>query len=357
MSAVVTQEPELADDLSILENILLSVAPKSIFRHQNNVMWTQHVQKAQMKLGIDLPLTDLASTLDFIDRQYVTMLRAMISGKPIVLLDEPLSGLTDIEAKPILYAIKKMASSGVAALIVSHRQELIRGFADRAYQLKDGQMTNLCTTLPDVKTLPVETEISCGRPVLKIFSRPDVSKKSITIHEGELVGISCPRMGVLGSKLLSENKIQSAISDGLVSYVTSDRVREGLFCDLNIADNLCIRVMKQWIPTIFSFANNSRYRIAYSLATMIGLSTNVMNRSPLTLSGGNQQRVLLARALSTHPRLIFFDNATRGLDSIGKKVLVEQMKNYCLKGGSCIVVISVPLLIVPVAPTSPQGSS
>nr|VFK07894.1 MAG: ABC transporter [Candidatus Kentron sp. LPFa] len=132
--------------------------------------------------------------------------------------------------------------------------------------------------------------------------------------------------------------MQLAIRKGFVSYVTSDRVREGLFCDLNIADNLRIRVMKNWAPTLFLFVTNSRCRAAFSLAKMIGLSIYVINQSPLTLSGGNQQRVILARSLSTHPKLVFFDNATRGLDSIGKKTLVEQMKSYCSKKGSCIVV-------------------
>nr|VFK07896.1 MAG: hypothetical protein BECKLPF1236B_GA0070989_100333 [Candidatus Kentron sp. LPFa] len=137
-------------------------------------------------------------------------LGAIVSGKPIVLLDEPLSGLTDLEATPVLGAIKKIALSGITSLIVSHRQKLIRDHADRVYQLSDGRIINPRTTSSDNNRLiPVETKIPHGKPVIRIFSKSDTSKESITIHEGELVGISCPRMGTLGSKLLFEKNAVS----------------------------------------------------------------------------------------------------------------------------------------------------
>jgi len=336
--AVVTQEPELAEDLSVIENIVLGREAKSISRLANTRYWKEKICRTQRQIGSELNLNAAVSSLGVIDRQYVSLIKSIIDEKPAILLDEPFTGLSEIEAEPALRTLKKISEMGVAIVLVSHRRDMIARYANRIVHLEGGKVVQC----EGMSVFPGRSRngvfLNIGGPVIEICETRDALTKKHLVHEGEVIGLTGTRMEAVGKVFLSNDIIEGAIQHGRVSYVTSDRLRAGVFPDLCVADNLVIRVVKTWLNRVVSFEHNDAFETSKELAASVGLLEGNLRKFPKVLSGGNQQRVILGRGLSTRPKIMYFDNATRGLDEVGKEALITQIMEYVKQGGACVVV-------------------
>jgi ABC-type sugar transport system ATPase subunit len=367
---LVTQEPELFDDLSLLENVSLSLRQSSfrsvrpILRHLRSVL-PQLLADTDPTITIDSDIR----TLSLSQRQVLVLLSAIVAQPRLLLLDEPTASLSEEESIPVISAIRRAISNGAAVVFATHRLDLVNALARRVLVLRDGSLIEDVSVTEQNKdrirahitpkfTRHVDpADKPSSRPVIEVDSRKIGSRTNIpfVIHEGESLGLSGSPLWQLSVLLrhlagISIDRCldspndkhaqtfcspQEAIASG-VAYVTSDRRHEGIFADLSIAENLLMALLAQRA----SFSIVSRRSLteqARAISSTLPFTSSDLWKPAVTLSGGNQQKVILSRLLAVEPRVLILDNSTRGLDTPGRTDLAKTLASYCSAGGACLV--------------------
>ena len=378
--AVIFQELSLVKEMTIAENIFLGREP----RRFGIINWDELYSRAQkllteLRLPLD-PRTPIGN-LGIGQQQLVEIAKALSHKARILVLDEPTAALTNTEVDTLFGILNDLRASGVGMIYISHKLEEVFSMADRITVLRDGR-----TVGTDVTTKWTEATVisrMVGREVGDIFPKPDhaqgsvvlelrnvsvedpyvpnkklVDNVSFSVREGEVLGIaglmgagrSDLLMGIFGAhagrfsgEILVNNKrveISSpseAIKRG-IGFVTEDRKRFGLVLDQTILNNMTLaglrRVSGRFITDVDAEAvagNRSMKDLrvkANSIFTITG-----------TLSGGNQQKVVLAKWLLTQPKVLFLDEPTRGID-VGAKQEIYSLINSLARTGLAIVLVS-----------------
>ncbi len=367
---LVTQEPELFDDLSLLENVSLSIR-QSLFGKVGPVL--RHLRSVLPQLLADIdPTINISSevrTLSLSQRQVIVLLGAIIVRPRILLLDEPTASLSEEESMPVISAIRRAISAGAAVLFATHRLDLVNALAHRVLVLRDGSLVE-DVNVTDQNKEEIRTHIIpqftsyvgsaaplSSQAVLKVASQEVGSRMNtpFVVHKGESLGLTGGPLWQLSALLRHlagistyksradsrDNSSQTfsspkeAIASG-VAYVTSDRRQEGIFADLSIAENLLMAVLAQ--RRNFSIVSRRQLaKQARAIASTLPFTSSDLLNLASTLSGGNQQKVILLRLLAVEPRVLILDNSTRGLDTVGRTDLAKTLAKYCLTGGACLV--------------------
>jgi len=348
--ATVSQETTLVPDLSIAENILLGRQA----RRRGVIDWrtTRRVaSEALERLGLELDVTLPVRRLRPDQAQMVEIARALSADARILILDEPTSSLTDDEVASLFASVRRLRDQGVATIFVSHRLNEVFTLCDRVTTLRDGRTVGSGsvkeTSRDELVALMVGRLLdavnrvdgaSSAEPVLRVrdlSSRGAFERIDLDVRRGEIVGLA----GLVGAgrtelleSLFGLHRVRGrvelagepvvhrspadAIRDG-IALVPADRKRDGLVLGRSVRDNLLMaaqsRIPRLGVP-----------RVARELATVRALVDGLQIRahSPraavATLSGGNQQKVLLGKWLETHPKLLMLDEPTRGVD-VGAK--------------------------------------
>lgn len=377
--AVIYQELALVGEMTVAENIFLGREPKRGFLVDWNKMYSES-RKLLQQYELDLSPNTLVKDLGIGQQQLVEIVKALAKSSTILLLDEPTAALTDSEVEKLLKIIKQLQQKGISCLYISHRLDEVMKISDRITVLRDGEsvLTRECREMTEsdliqnmvgreITKLFPKREVKAGETVLKVEDLSvslgadnPLSLKNVNfeLHKGEVLGIG----GLMGAgrsellmhifnsqgkresgsvifkgKELSGNSAGKSIEEGLI-MVTEDRKRLGLILEESIAFNLSLSHLKHFIKMVLvdrhSEMSENRKFFDQLKVKAPGLQSSVGG-----LSGGNQQKVVLGKALMTSPDVIFLDEPTRGID-IGAKAEIYELVNELTKQGKSVVLVS-----------------
>jgi D-xylose transport system ATP-binding protein len=383
--AIIYQELNLIPELTVAENIFLDRQPVNSFGASDWRQLNSDTQSLLDELGIrDCKPTDQVKRLTVGKQQMVEIAKALSKRARILVLDEPTSALTDREVTDLFRIIRKLKQDGVCLCYISHKMEEIKQIADRVVVLRDGQTIGDVMPIADV-TLDQIIGRMVGRDIRDMFPRsarqrgdkilevrnlevehPDVlgeksvRKASFSAYRGEILGISglmgagrtelvsaifgaCPG-ATQGDVLIEDNKVDirspaDAIDHG-IALLTEDRKALGLFLDQSIAFNTTIASLQTISTRLVGVIDAGRERtLAEKYVVQLGVKAPGIDSLVGTLSGGNQQKVILGRWLNASPKIFILDEPTRGID-IGAKVEIYKLLNRLAGEGVAIIIIS-----------------
>jgi len=378
--AVIYQEMSLVQDLSVAENIFLGRAPRRV----GIINWEELFSRAQklldeLHLQID-PRTPVIN-LGIGQQQLVEIAKALSQDARILVLDEPTAALTDAEVETLFGILQSLRARGVAMIYISHKLDEVFSIGDRITVLRDGKTidTNATSDLDEPRVIAQMV----GREVDQIFPEakhergqtvfearsvtvedPSVPGKLLVndvgfvVRKGEVLGIA----GLMGSGrtellmaifgahdgrksgeiLVDGNRISidspgDAIKQG-IGFVTEDRKRYGLILDQTILKNMTLAGLRK-LSGRFITNESAEAAAGERAAGELRIKAPSVFTVAGTLSGGNQQKVVLAKWLLTNPRVLFLDEPTRGID-VGAKQEIYAQINRLAESGLAIVLIS-----------------
>jgi D-xylose transport system ATP-binding protein len=352
--AIVHQELSLIPEFSIAENISLGREP-----HRYGVIdWNALYSRAQRvldQLQLRLDPHTITGTLGIGQQHLVEIAKALSHDARILVLDEPTAALTDNEAEVLFAILERLRERGVGIIYISHKLGEVFRLADRITVLRDGRAVStdakssldLATVIARMVGRDVTQffPASARQPQEVVFEARNVRGVSFSARRGEVLGIaglvgagrSELVMAIFGADETSGevfvdgtrvtiNHPWDAIAAG-IGFVTEDRKRYGLLLDQTVLMNETLAAPKTDLATAEQSMKELRIK-AQSIHDIVG-----------TLSGGNQQKVVLAKWLLTHPKVLFLDEPTRGID-IGAKQEIYQQIDRLTSEGMAIVLVS-----------------
>ena len=371
----VYQELNMIPYLSVAENIYIGDYPMG----KTGIDWKELYENAQKQLdslNIDVDANKQLNELSTAQQQMVSIVRAVSRDCKLIILDEPTSSLDTKEVKTLFSLVRQLKEKGVAFIFVTHRMEEIYQICDRITVLKDGQFigTYQAEDLNQYQlvTLMVGREITQQRKqtyfspekdqnyvveVRNLAKKPKVKDVSFGISRGEIVGLA----GLLGSgrtevaemlfgsempdagEILYEGILQKNISPtkavraGL-AFCTENRRLDGIVPNMSVKNNIVLACMKQ-ISRLGFVISRKRLALVNRYIEELRIKTPTPEQRIRNLSGGNQQKALLARWMATNPKLIILDEPTRGID-VGAKQEVERLVQQIASQGIGVLLIS-----------------
>lgn len=377
--AVIYQELALIPRLSVAENIYLGHEPKrGLF-----VDWERLFSDAQALLKryhIDIDVTLPVSQLGVGQQQLVEIAKALAKDSKILLLDEPSAALTEEEVQRLLDIIRQLREQGTACIYISHKLDEVFAIADRISILRDGQEVHSADAADlneqDVIRHMVGREITdmfpyqaaqhgaCLLQVQQLHVRDAQTHEerltdiTLNVHAGEVLGIGglmgagrsellLHLMGMYGQRTqgqvlvhgqeLAPGNTQTAIKSGMI-LVSEDRKRYGLFLSQSLDFNLSIAALDTCSRGGFIHQEHEQQR-NLKWSQQLQVKTPSLDVAANTLSGGNQQKIVLGKSLMLEPQIVLLDEPTRGID-VGAKVEIYEIINRLKQDGKAIILIS-----------------
>jgi ribose transport system ATP-binding protein len=374
--SIIYQELSLAPNLSVAENMLLGREHKSGPMVDRRSM-EKACQSVLERLGVHFKATTKVSELSMAERQLVEIARALIANSRILVMDEPTTSLSSRETEAMFALVRQLRAEGLAIIYISHRMAEIYELAERVSVLRDGSYVG--TLVGDEISAERLVQMMVGRDLSSFYKKEHdahqsrgpvmfavrnmgdgvrVHDCSFELHEGEVLGIAGlvgagrtelarliygadPRTSgevFLQGKHLSIHRPEDAINSGVV-YLTEDRKHLGLFLDLTVRENVNISVLDRdaRMGGVLNMKAAKQRAAAAIRALGIRVAGDVVPVG--SLSGGNQQKVLLSRLLETKPKVLILDEPTRGVD-IGAKSEIYRLIDSLARNGVGVIVIS-----------------
>lgn len=374
--SVIYQELSLAPNLTVAQNMFLAAEPAR-YGVLDKAATRARAEPILKQLGISFGPSQLVASLSLGERQMVEIARALTTNAKIIVMDEPTTSLTSRETERLFQVIAGLKARGIAIIYISHRMEEIYALADRVSVLRDsayvGTLNRSDLSAEKLVSMMVGRDLSsfykkehrapqsAAKTVLSVHDIGDgrrVHGCSFDAKAGEVLGIA----GLVGSgrtelarlifgadpktsgrvMLDGKDTVIGSPRDAMdagIAYLTEDRKGLGLFLDMTINENINIGVIGKDAGKVgilnFAAAKERAARAIKSLS--IRTSSDGINVG--ALSGGNQQKALIARLLETKPRVIIFDEPTRGVD-VGAKSEIYRIIDELAQTGIAIVVIS-----------------
>ncbi len=372
--AAIYQQPALFPHLTVAENIALALEPVGNWR---KIDWPARDQRAKElieRAGATIQPDRLVSTLSMPEQQIVEIAKAIGAEAKVVIMDEPTASLTETEVASLFRVIGVLKAAGVGVIYISHRLEEISTIADRITVLRDGETIGTRDARDvnreqligmmvgrDVAAVYPKREVAKGKLALELQSvgnrEAGVQGVSLTVRQGEILGIA----GLVGSgrtqlaeivfgltpadsgKIVMDGatiRIESpaaAIAQG-IGYVPEDRRQHGVVLDLPITANISLSNLDQ-VSENGLIDSNAERKLADRYIGQLRVKTASSDAAAGTLSGGNQQKVALARWLATNPKVLILDEPTQGVD-VGSKSEIHSIMMDLAEHGMAIVMIS-----------------
>ncbi len=372
--SVIWQDLALFPHMSVAENIsfdeVVGFWPKLV----RTESFKPKVEAILKRLNVEMDLDEPIKDLPIAQRQIVAIARALMGNAKLIFMDEPTSSLTQSETKMLMRIVQKLSEDGVAVVFVSHRLAEVLAISSQVTVLRDGHLVGVFPTegMTQTKLAELMTNLTL---VNEVTATPDIDTESIleienlsrenefqnvslNIKKGEIVGLTGligagrtelahaligmtkPTSGTirLGGKEVNFSSIRDAILEG-IAYVSEDRLSLGLIQPQSITDNIVTTVLNR-ILTFMGFVSTKKKESMVNywikeLAIRIGEPSDAVS----TLSGGNQQRVVLAKWLATEPQLMILDNPTVGVD-VGARAGIFRIVKSLAEQGMGILLIS-----------------
>ena len=372
--ACIYQQPALFPDLTVAENIGLRLEPATAGRR---VDWAERRSRAAQllqRIGANLEPEAEVRRLSMPEQQLVEIACALGAGARIVIMDEPTASLTKKEVELLFAVIRDLRAQGVGTIYISHRLEEIFSVADRVTVLRDGESvgTNQVDQIKEAQLIRmmVGREVSTiyppseSRPSDVVLSLQGVGCSASGVHDvslearaGEvlglagLVGAGRTELGRLlfgitpadaGEIRLQGREIvirspQEAVAHG-IAYVPEDRRRHGVILEMPIAHNMTMAVHRKLFPGAW-LRFGAEERLALQFMRDLAVKASGPDAPGASLSGGNQQKVSLARWLATKPKVLILDEPTQGVD-VGAKSEIHKIIRQLAAQGLAVLMIS-----------------
>ena len=370
--AIIHQELNLIEGLSIAENIFMGRYPT----RAGKIIWKQLYADSKAllnRLNFNADPKTLVKTLSIGQKQMVEIAKALSFKTELIIMDEPTDALTDQETESLFSVIRDLIKDGKSVVYISHRLPEIFRICDDVTILRDGQF---------VAEKPVSEidenrliELMVGRKLEEQYPYVDCASKevifkvnhlenkfvkdiSFELKKGEILGIA----GLMGagrtelaksiygniacdkkSMVLNDQPVygkteKQALSEG-IAYVSEDRKKDGLVLGMSVGNNVTLASLKQYSTATVINKKKEKVQINYYKDSM-RIKTPSLNQKVKLLSGGNQQKVSIAKALSVKPKVLILDEPTRGVDVGAKKEIYELMNGFKKEGLGIIMISS-----------------
>ena len=376
--ACIYQQPALFPDLTVAENIALRLEPGTALRR---VDWRARRERATellARVGATLSPEAEVRTLSMPEQQLVEIACALGAGARIVIMDEPTASLTQKEQHLLFAVVRDLRSSGVGVIYISHRLEEIFALADRVTVLRDGESvgTHAVGEINEASLI----RLMVGREMTQIYPPAEappgdvvlqlenlgcrasgVHGVTLEVRAGEIFGLAglvgagrtelarilfgiTPRDAgriVLHGTSIAPQSPADAVAHG-IAYVPEDRRRHGVVLEMPIEENMTMAIHRQLFPR--SWLRFGRERsLALGYIRQLAVKSSGPDAPGGSLSGGNQQKVSLARWLATKPKVLILDEPTQGVD-VGAKSEIHRIIRQLAKEGIAVLLISSDLV-------------
>ncbi|WP_238017632.1 sugar ABC transporter ATP-binding protein [Dactylosporangium sp. AC04546] len=371
--AVIYQEPTLFPDLSVAENIFMGRQPLRGLRRIDAGEMRRRTAELFTRLGVHLDPDRPARGLSIADQQLVEIAKALSFDARVLVMDEPTAALSGVEVERLFSVARSLRDNGAAVLFISHRFDEVFALCQRITVMRDGQWVS--TDPAGELTVDQVVRRMVGREVSALFpkgaaevgeARLEVehltkagvfTDVSFTVHSGEIVALA----GLVGAgrseviravfgidkydsgevrvdgRTMRKGNPQAAIAAGL-ALVPEDRRQQGLVMELSVERNATLP--RRWnLAGLGLLFGSAERREARTWAERLQVKAARLSDPVSTLSGGNQQKVVLAKWLSTEPRVLIVDEPTRGID-VGTKAEVHRLLSNLAMEGVAVLMVS-----------------
>lgn len=371
--SVIYQEPTLFPDLSVAENIFVGRQPRGRFGLISRGAMRQQARELFANLGVTIDPDRTAEGLSIADQQIIEIAKAISLDATVLVMDEPTAALSGAEVDRLFAVARGLRDRRAAILFISHRFDEVFALCDRITVMRDGRYIATHVTSEtsiddivremvgrDIASLYPKQEATLGKVVLEVrgLTRRGVFNDiDLQVREGEIVALAglvgagrtevaravfgidpydSGTVSVRGTPLKRYDP-RAAIAAG-IGFVPEDRRKQGLVMDLSVARNAALTL--RGALARFGLINGNRERAEAQLWTnRLRVKAGSPDIAVSTLSGGNQQKVVLAKWLATEPRLLIVDEPTRGID-VGTKAEVHRLLSDLAGRGIAILMIS-----------------
>ncbi|MCC8116678.1 MAG: sugar ABC transporter ATP-binding protein [Planctomycetes bacterium] len=375
---IVFQELNLVPNLSIAENMFMA---REIMKNRfsvDNKRQEEEAAKSLRRLQLNLPPSTLVSSLGIGQQQIVELAKALYDDVDILIMDEPTSALSEQEVAVLFEIIADLKAHGTAIIYISHRFEEIMEIGDYITVLRDGKLISTARVKDiDIHWIvremtgeeekpPPPREKRCGKVLLEVnhLRLPNltggykVNDVSFTLREGEILGIyglmGAGRTEILecligaqpdatGEIILDDRKITSSridqrITEGF-SLIPEDRKNQGIVQTFTIADNMTLASLSRYSRR-FTISNARENQVVDDMIRELAIKIGSKKHLITSLSGGNQQKVIVGKNLLTNPKVLLMDEPTRGIDVGAKKEMFDIIRKLTDEGLGIIMVSS-----------------
>ncbi len=372
--SMIHQELCLIPTMTVSENIWIGREKKFKTLGIINVKKrNKETKKLMDKLNIHIDPNALVSTLSVANMQLVEVARAVSYQSKIIIMDEPTSALSEAEVNLLYRIIEDLRKEGVAIIFISHLLDEIFRICNKVTVLRDGQLIETLD-IKDVDT-PLLIKLIAGRELSEIYPEPTATigdtvievdnlnsigkfnNISFKVRKGEVLGL-CGLMGAgrteivsaifgidkydSGSIILHGKKVEirsaaDALKNG-IGMVTEDRSRTGIFAGLSVRENIAIAYLRSICKLKFVNSKKEKNDVE-DMTKLLSVKTANSGVRVDSLSGGNQQKTIIARWLLTNPQVLILDEPTRGID-VGSKSEIYKLINSLAEKGLAIILVS-----------------
>ncbi|MDX7986283.1 ribose ABC transporter ATP-binding protein RbsA [Xenorhabdus sp. 12] len=370
---IIHQELNLIPQLTIAENIFLG---REFVNKLGMINWKKMYEEADnllRRLNISYSSHRFVSELSIGDQQMVEIAKVLSFQSKVIIMDEPTDALTDTETESLFHAIRELKAQGCGIVYISHRLKEIFEICDDVTVFRDGQFIGEQSvhTLEEDRLIEMmvgrkledqypRLDLPRGEKKLAVenLSGPGINNVSFSLFGGEILGISglmgagrtelmkmiygaLPKTAgkiLLDGKHLKVRNPQEGLTNGIV-YISEDRKRDGLVLGMSIKENMSLTALRYFSRHLCFLNHSEEQKAVTDFINLFNIKTPSMDQTIGLLSGGNQQKVAIARGLMTRPKILILDEPTRGVD-VGAKKEIYQLINQFKKEGLSIILVS-----------------
>jgi ribose transport system ATP-binding protein len=372
--AVIHQELNIIPELTVYENMFLGKElTVGRFGFTKDKEMKKKTKEYLNRLGIEIDPNMEAGKLSVGQQQMIEIARAVAANTEVLIMDEPTAALTDREIEALFKVISSLKKQGVGIIYVSHRMEEIFQICDRISVLRDGQFIDVKevakTNFDEIVKLMVGRQLGDRFPerdtkigqerfrVENLTSKGSFENIDFSVNQGEIIGVA-GLMGagrteimqaIFGYRHLDAGKLfidgkevtiknpHDAIQAG-IAFVTEDRKSQGLILDLSVRENFSITNLTK-ISNKSLISSQKEVSMVDEMIEKLRVKTSGRELSVKSLSGGNQQKIVIGKWLGMNPKILILDEPTRGVD-VGAKKEIYQLINDLTKQGVAIIMVS-----------------
>ncbi|BDR73572.1 ribose import ATP-binding protein RbsA [Clostridium tetani] len=373
--SIIHQELSLLLNLKIYENIFLgSEKYKGIFNKLDKDYMRSESEKLLSTIGFTADVDTLAKDINIGEMQMIEIIKAISKKSKLIIMDEPTTALTEVETERLFKVINKLKSEGICIIYISHRLDEIFQICDRVNVLRDGKYVGEVkvkdTTKDDLITMMVGRKLEEQFPYKKVKKgdtllavnnlsyKNKVKNVSFEVRAGEILGLA----GLMGSGrtelaktifgeykkssgdiYINDKKInitspKEAIENG-IAYLSEDRKKEGLILNMSVGNNISLCNLKKYENSIKKINKEKESKEIDDYIKKLSVKTPSANQIIKNLSGGNQQKAIIAKWIMISPNILIIDEPTRGID-VGAKKEIYEVLNEIKSLGKAIIMIS-----------------
>ena len=371
----VYQDPKLFPHVDVAENIFMGIHPRGLLGLVNRRKMYGEADRLLSELNVGIDPRSLIAGLSVAEIQFVEIVRAMYADVRLLILDEPTAALTPREADRLFRVVESLKSRGTSIIFISHRLEEVLQITDTVTVMRDGSIVATAGTSElseevlvrhmvgrELKSLFVRTETRVGqRPVLEVkgLTLPGYFQNvSFSVHEGEIVGLAGLvgagrteiaesifgiRPPAAGEVFVDGRRVVPANASVMlrhgVAYIPENRDENGLVTALGVSFNICLSVLDRLGRGGF-LGHGSELRFSRPLAEDLEIRSESLDTPVGWLSGGNRQKVVLAKWLATRPRVLILDEPTHGIDIATKSQVHRRISELAAAGYPVLLISS-----------------